>query len=166
MVAKRIIKTLDDVTFNHYELGLHEYELVIRRLYRMQKDLPSALTAIGDEETVRANLARMSQDGKVLKVYSKDYKYFYGIVIFDIGLHWYSPKLVLFEQEILCVNKDVVGFGRVAIALLEKMAKRYRCSAVVAGNTGNDPAVDNLYRKRGYKLTYTYVKGRDKHIGF
>lgn len=153
-----IIKSMEDVRVIKERPTSSEFKQIVDRLYRMQSELSTPLTVMGEESVVRRNLVKFAEANQIIKVYSKDFKTFYGIVIYDKGCHWYSDWPVLFEQEVLCVHDAVVGFGRVALEILEKEAVVYGCLCVVAGNTGNDKAVDNLYINRGYMVTNTFMK--------
>ena len=94
-----------------------------------------------------------SLQGRVASFYEKGI--FIGIVMFNIGSHWWSTARVLDEELVLCVDTAFHGFARVGIDFLNRQAKKYRVSAIVAGCIfQKEPQIVlNSYYKDGFTQT-------------
>lgn len=123
-----------------------------------QKKLSWLMDCYGDVEHVISTLSSMSARGQLVKFYEADK--FCGILFFDIGHAWWTPHLVCSELFVLAID-GVHGIQRHAAEELERLAKDYGASLIVAGNIfqENNNLIGNGYKKQGFRQECsTYVK--------
>lgn len=123
-----------------------------------QQDIAWLMQTYGDPAYAMQRLLHMSERGQLVKFYKGDR--FCGILAFDIGYAWWTPHRVCSEVFVLAVE-SVHGFQRIAAAELERIAKEYDASLIVAGNIFqvNSNLIGNGYKKCGFRQECsTYVK--------
>jgi hypothetical protein len=74
-----------------------------------------------------------------------------GIVVYSIDIFELGQCCCLTEHMVLPVSADSAGFGRVALEILEKIAKEQNCKMICTGNalSVNQKLTENLYTRKG-----------------
>lgn len=72
-------------------------------------------------------------------------------IMFDVGKIWYSSKQFLIEELVIRVSTNHGTPVSEAVAALDNLAQRFRCAAVVAGDT-QIGAMTNHYLRAGYVM--------------
>ena len=136
-----------------------EQDILYRTLRAwQQRDIAWLMKTYGDAACVMQNLIDMSARGQIVKFYEGDR--FCGILAFDIGYVWWTPHRVCSEVFVLA-TEGIHGFQRHAAAELERLAKEYDASLIVAGNMFqvDNNLIGNGYKKCGFRQECsTYVK--------
>lgn len=86
-----------------------------------------------------------------------------GILIFDVGMEWWSTATVLSETFVFCVSPTYKGFGRLALQELERLAKEYKAQIITSGCffMEHPQVITNMYKKAGYTVVnpvYTKIR--------
>jgi len=76
------------------------------------------------------------------------------LILFDVGCDWYSAKLILFEQIIIRVYREGQATLDDAIAVLDRIAAEYSCSAIAVGDSQRGYMVE-AYQRHGYTVSGT-----------
>lgn len=151
-MGKRIIKEFKRVIA---PMSPEETDLLIATLYDIQA-AGNPMYKTADEERCREMLGILGQSGMIAKAYVDDI--LVGVVLYDVGSPWYTVDRVVYELGVYALNDDFVGFGRVAVGILEGVAELYGASYIMPGNSVQDKKVSNLYRKFGYKQIDVFYK--------
>ena len=138
------------------ELTEDELDIIIHRLIEVRNTTDNPMIQLATPKVARAKLLKMSQSDMVDVVYSGDR--FLGIVIYDTGIQWYSSFRVLIEILVLCVDKELAGFGRAAITILERRAEWAGAKYILSGNSAMNPKVTPMYTKKGFKSYPVFYK--------
>ena len=138
------------------ELTDDELDIIIHRLIELRDTTDNPMIQLATPKEARANLLKMSQSDMVDVVYSGDR--FLGIVIYDAGSQWYGSFRVLIEILVLCVDKELAGFGRAAITILERRAEWAGAKYILSGNSTMNPKVTPMYTKKGFKSYPVFYK--------
>ena len=138
------------------ELTDDELDIIIHRLIELRDTTDNPMIQLATPKVARAKLLKMSQSDMVDVVYSGDR--FLGIVVYDTGSQWYSSFRVLIEILVLCVDKELAGFGRAAITILERRAKWAGAKYILSGNSTMNPKVTPMYTKKGFKSYPVFYK--------
>lgn len=138
------------------ELTEDELDIIIHRLIELRDTTDNPMIQLATPKEARANLLKMSQSDMVDVVYSGDR--FLGIVIYDAGSQWYGSFRVLIEILVLCVDKELAGFGRAAITILERRAEWAGAKYILSGNSAMNPKVTPMYTKKGFKSYPVFYK--------
>ena len=138
------------------ELTDDELDIIINRLIELRDTTDNPMIQLATPKVARAKLLKMSQSDMVDVVYSGDR--LLGIVVYDIGVQWYSSFRVLIEILVLCVDKELAGFGRAAITILERRAEWAGAKYIMAGNSAMNPKVTPMYTKKGFKSYPVFYK--------
>ena len=138
------------------ELTEDELDIIIHRLIELRDTTDNPMIQLATPKEARANLLKMSQSDMVDVVYSGDR--FLGIVIYDAGSQWYGSFRVLIEILVLCVDKELAGFGRAAITILERRAEWAGAKYILSGNSTMNPKVTPMYTKKGFKSYPVFYK--------
>ena len=138
------------------ELTDDELDIIIHRLIELRDTTDNPMIQLATPKVARANLLKMSQSYMVDVVYSGDR--FLGIVVYDAGSQWYSSFRVLIEILVLCVDKELAGFGRAAITILERRAEWAGAKYIMSGNSAMNPKVTPMYTKKGFKSYPVFYK--------
>ena len=138
------------------ELTEDELDIIIHRLIELRDTTDNPIIQLATPKEARANLLKMSQSDMVDVVYSGDR--FLGIVIYDAGSQWYGSFRVLIEILVLCVDKELAGFGRAAITILERRAEWAGAKYILSGNSAMNPKVTPMYTKKGFKSYPVFYK--------
>lgn len=72
-------------------------------------------------------------------------------IMFDVGKVWYSSKKFLIEELVVRVSTDNNTQVSEAVAALTALATRFRCAAVVAGDT-QIGVMTNHYIRDGFVM--------------
>ena len=138
------------------ELTEDELDIIIHRLIEVRGTTDNPMIQLATPKVARAKLLKMSQSDMVDVVYSGDR--FLGIVVYDAGSQWYSSFRVLIEILVLCVDKELAGFGRAAITILERRAEWAGAKYILSGNSTMNPKVTPMYTKKGFKSYPVFYK--------
>ena len=138
------------------ELTDDELDIIIHRLIELRDTTDNPMIQLATPKVARAKLLKMSQSYMVDVVYSGDR--FLGIVVYDAGSQWYSSFRVLIEILVLCVDKELAGFGRAAITILERRAEWAGAKYILSGNSTMNPKVTPMYTKKGFKSYPVFYK--------
>ena len=138
------------------ELTDDELDIIIHRLIELMDTTDNPMIQLATPKVARAKLLKMSQSDMVDVVYSGDR--FLGIVIYDAGSQWYGSFRVLIEILVLCVDKELAGFGRAAITILERRAEWAGAKYILSGNSTMNPKVTPMYTKKGFKSYPVFYK--------
>lgn len=138
------------------ELTDDELDIIIHRLIELRDTTDNPMIQLATPKVARAKLLKMSQSYMVDVVYSGDR--FLGIVVYDVGSQWYSSFRVLIEILVLCVDKELAGFGRAAITILEGRAEWAGAKYILSGNSTMNPKVTPMYTKKGFKSYPVFYK--------
>ena len=138
------------------ELTEDELDIIIHRLIELRDTTDNPMIQLATPKVARAKLLKMSQSDMVDVVYSGDR--FLGIVVYDTGSQWYSSFRVLIEILVLCVDKELAGFGRAAITILERRAEWAGAKYILSGNSTMNPKVTPMYTKKGFKSYPVFYK--------
>ena len=138
------------------ELTEDELDIIIHRLIELRDTTDNTMIQLATPKEARANLLKMSQSYMVDVVYSGDR--FLGIVVYDAGSQWYGSFRVLIEILVLCVDKELAGFGRAAITILERRAEWAGAKYILSGNSAMNPKVTPMYTKKGFKSYPVFYK--------
>ena len=138
------------------ELTEDELDIIIHRLIEVRGTTDNPMIQLATPKVARAKLLKMSQSDMVDVVYSGDR--FLGIVIYDAGSQWYGSFRVLIEILVLCVDKELAGFGRAAITILERRAEWAGAKYILSGNSAMNPKVTPMYTKKGFKSYPVFYK--------
>ena len=138
------------------ELTDDELDIIIHRLIELMGTTDNPMIQLATPKVARAKLLKMSQSDMVDVVYSGDR--FLGIVVYDAGSQWYSSFRVLIEILVLCVDKELAGFGRAAITILERRAEWAGAKYILSGNSAMNPKVTPMYTKKGFKSYPVFYK--------
>ena len=138
------------------EMTDDELDIIIHRLIELMDITDNPMIQRATPKVARAKLLKMSQSDMVDVVYSGDR--FLGIVVYDTGSQWYSSFRVLIEILVLCVNKELAGFGRAAITILERRAEWAGAKYILSGNSAMNPKVTPMYTKKGFKSYPVFYK--------
>ena len=138
------------------ELTEDELDIIIHRLIELMDTTDNPMIQLATPKVARAKLLKMSQSDMVDVVYSGDR--FLGIVVYDAGSQWYSSFRVLIEILVLCVDKELAGFGRAAITILERRAEWAGAKYIMSGNSAMNPKVTPMYTKKGFKSYPVFYK--------
>ena len=138
------------------ELTDDELDIIIHRLIELMDTTDNPMIQLATPKVARAKLLKMSQSDMVDVVYSGDR--FLGIVIYDAGSQWYGSFRVLIEILVLCVDKELAGFGRAAITILERRAEWAGAKYILSGNSAMNPKVTPMYTKKGFKSYPVFYK--------
>ena len=138
------------------ELTEDELDIIIHRLIELMDTTDNPMIQLATPKVARAKLLKMSQSYMVDVVYSGDR--FLGIVVYDAGSQWYSSFRVLIEILVLCVDKELAGFGRAAITILERRAEWAGAKYILSGNSTMNPKVTPMYTKKGFKSYPVFYK--------
>lgn len=138
------------------ELTEDELDIIIHRLIELRDTTDNPMIQLATPKVARAKLLKMSQSDMVDVVYSGDR--FLGIVVYDTGSQWYSSFRVLIEILVLCVDKELAGFGRAAITILERRAEWAGAKYILSGNSAMNPKVTPMYTKKGFKSYPVFYK--------
>ena len=138
------------------ELTEDELDIIIHRLIELRDTTDNPMIQLATPKVARAKLLKMSQSDMVDVVYSGDR--FLGIVIYDAGSQWYGSFRVLIEILVLCVDKELAGFGRAAITILERRAEWAGAKYILSGNSTMNPKVTPMYTKKGFKSYPVFYK--------
>ena len=138
------------------ELTDDELDIIIHRLIELMDTTDNPMIQRATPKVARAKLLKMSQSDMVDVVYSGDR--FLGIVVYDTGSQWYSSFRVLIEILVLCVDKELAGFGRAAITILERRAEWAGAKYILSGNSAMNPKVTPMYTKKGFKSYPVFYK--------
>ena len=138
------------------ELTDDELDIIIHRLIELRDTTDNPMIQLATPKVARAKLLKMSQSDMVDVVYSGDR--FLGIVVYDTGSQWYSSFRVLIEILVLCVDKELAGFGRAAITILERRAEWAGAKYILSGNSAMNPKVTPMYTKKGFKSYPVFYK--------
>ena len=138
------------------ELTEDELDIIIHRLIELRDTTDNPMIQLATTKVARAKLLKMSQSDMVDVVYSGDR--FLGIVIYDTGSQWYGSFRVLIEISVLCVDKELAGFGRAAITILERRAEWAGAKYILSGNSAMNPKVTPMYTKKGFKSYPVFYK--------
>ena len=138
------------------ELTDDELDIIIHRLIELRDTTDNPMIQLATPKVARASLLKMSQSYMVDVVYSGDR--FLGIVVYDAGSQWYSSFRVLIEILVLCVDKELAGFGRAAITILERRAEWAGAKYIMSGNSAMNPKVTPMYTKKGFKSYPVFYK--------
>ena len=138
------------------ELTEDELDIIIHRLIEVRGTTDNPMIQLATPKVARAKLLKMSQSDMVDVVYSGDR--FLGIVIYDAGSQWYGSFRVLIEILVLCVDKELAGFGRAAITILERRAEWADAKYILSGNSTMNPKVTPMYTKKGFKSYPVFYK--------
>ena len=138
------------------ELTDDELDIIIHRLIELMDTTDNPMIQRATPKVARAKLLKMSQSDMVDVVYSGDR--FLGIVVYDAGSQWYGSFRVLIEILVLCVDKELAGFGRAAITILERRAKWAGAKYILSGNSTMNPKVTPMYTKKGFKSYPVFYK--------
>ena len=138
------------------ELAEDELDIIIHRLIELRDTTDNPMIQLATPKVARAKLLKMSQSDMVDVVYSGDR--FLGIVVYDAGSQWYSSFRVLIEILVLCVDKELAGFGRAAITILERRAEWAGAKYILSGNSAMNPKVTPMYTKKGFKSYPVFYK--------
>lgn len=138
------------------ELTDDELDIIIHRLIELRDTTDNPMIQLATPKVARAKLLKMSQSDMVDVVYSGDR--FLGIVVYDAGSQWYSSFRVLIEILVLCVDKELAGFGRAAITILERRAEWAGAKYILSGNSAMNPKVTPMYTKKGFKSYPVFYK--------
>lgn len=140
------------------ELTFKELNELYATMSELEQTQCSEVVHLWDLEWTVKNLVAMSLDHKVVKFYQGDK--FCGILCFEYGKAWWTPKITLSEVFILEV-KGFHGLQRYAIKELHKIAREVKASVITSGCffQKNPQMVTNGYKKFGFVETYpTYAK--------
>ena len=138
------------------ELTDDELDIIIHRLIEVRDTTDNPMIQLATPKVARAKLLKMSQSDMVDVVYSGDQ--FLGIVVYDVGSPWYGSFRVLLEILVLCVDKELAGFGRAAITILERRAEWAGAKYILSGNSAMNPKVTPMYTKKGFKSYPVFYK--------
>lgn len=138
------------------ELTEDELDIIIHRLIEVRGTTDNPMIQLATPKVARAKLLKMSQSDMVDVVYSGDR--FLGIVVYDAGSQWYGSFRVLIEILVLCVDKELAGFGRAAITILERRAEWAGAKYILSGNSTMNPKVTPMYTKKGFKSYPVFYK--------
>lgn len=138
------------------ELTEDELDIIIHRLIELRDTTDNPMIQLATPKVARAKLLKMSQSDMVDVVYSGDR--FLGIVVYDAGSQWYGSFRVLIEILVLCVDKELAGFGRAAITILERRAEWAGAKYILSGNSTMNPKVTPMYTKKGFKSYPVFYK--------
>lgn len=138
------------------ELTDDELDIIIHRLIEVRGTTDNPMIQLATPKVARAKLLKMSQSDMVDVVYSGDR--FLGIVVYDAGSQWYGSFRVLIEILVLCVDKELAGFGRAAITILERRAEWAGAKYILSGNSAMNPKVTPMYTKKGFKSYPVFYK--------
>ena len=138
------------------ELTEDELDIIIHRLIELMDTTDNPMIQLATPKVARAKLLKMSQSDMVDVVYSGDR--FLGIVVYDAGSQWYGSFRVLIEILVLCVDKELAGFGRAAITILERRAEWAGAKYILSGNSAMNPKVTPMYTKKGFKSYPVFYK--------
>ena len=138
------------------ELTDDELDIIIHRLIELRDTTDNPMIQLATPKVARAKLLKMSQSDMVDVVYSGDR--FLGIVVYDAGSQWYSSFRVLIEILVLCVDKELAGFGRAAITILARRAEWAGAKYILSGNSAMNPKVTPMYTKKGFKSYPVFYK--------
>lgn len=138
------------------ELTEDELDIIIHRLIEVRGTTDNPMIQLATPKVARAKLLKMSQSDMVDVVYSGDR--FLGIVVYDAGSQWYGSFRVLIEILVLCVDKELAGFGRAAITILERRAEWAGAKYILSGNSAMNPKVTPMYTKKGFKSYPVFYK--------
>ena len=138
------------------ELTGDELDIIIHRLIELRDTTDNPMIQLATPKVARAELLKMSQSDMVDVVYSGDR--FLGIVVYDAGSQWYGSFRVLIEILVLCVDKELAGFGRAAITILERRAEWAGAKYILSGNSAMNPKVTPMYTKKGFKSYPVFYK--------
>lgn len=133
---------------------------VLRALERQRDAIGNKFIDLADTYKMHKQLLRWDYNGQVRTFVRPGTEDIVGIVGFDVVVEWWSTKRFLTELFVWCVDTAYKGFGRVAVAELEKIAEFYKCAAIIAGNCfmGQPQVVSNTYRKAGFEVLPVYLK--------
>lgn len=133
-------------------LNIAEEDTIAKALLQHRAREGNAFVWLGDLETTMCSLRQKAKDMKVAKFYHNDI--FVGILVFDVGHPWWSKKLFLIEELVLCVQPDYHGFAREAIAFLDELAEEFKADAIIAGCyfQKTPQVVINSYKKAGFTI--------------
>ena len=138
------------------ELTDDELDIIIHRFIELRDTTDNPMIKLATPKVARAKLLKMSQSDMVDVVYSGDR--FLGIVVYDAGSQWYGSFRVLIEILVLCVDKELAGFGRAAITILERRAEWAGAKYILSGNSTMNPKVTPMYTKKGFKSYPVFYK--------
>ena len=138
------------------ELTDDELDIIIHRFIELRDTTDNPMIQLATPKVARAKLLKMSQSDMVDVVYSGDR--FLGIVVYDAGSQWYGSFRVLIEILVLCVDKELAGFGRAAITILERRAEWAGAKYILSGNSTMNPKVTPMYTKKGFKSYPVFYK--------
>lgn len=146
------------------QLTESEMSMIKARLLSWQEhgDISWIMRTYGDISYILPALLMLSSSGMVAKFYRRGI--FQGILVFDVGIPWWTSRRVISELFVLAAP-GVVGFQRAAIAELDVIADRYGADLIVSGNMfqANNNLIGNGYKKCGYRQECsTYVKENTK----
>lgn len=146
------------------QLTESEMSTIKARLLAWQEhgDISWIMRTYGDIKYALSALLMLSSSGMVAKFYRRGI--FQGILVFDVGIPWWTSRRVVSELFVLA-GPGAVGFQRAAIAELDVIADRYGADLIVSGNMfqANNNLIGNGYKKCGYRQECsTYVKEKTK----
>jgi len=134
--------------------------MIADRVFEEKARVGTAFVQDASKDTLIVTLRQLSLNGYLLSFVSNEGKLI-GILIWDVGNHWWSTEVVITEMFVFCIDKDFKGFGRVALHELDVLAKRYKAKAIVAGSyfLREPQIVTNMYKKFGYsEESPSYIK--------
>ena len=142
------------------QLTESEMSMIKARLLAWQEhdDISWIMRTHGDINYALHALFMLSSSGMVAKFYKRGI--FQGILVFDVGVPWWTSRRVVSELFVLAAP-GVVGLQREVIAELDVIADRYGADLIVSGNMfqANNNLIGNGYKKCGFSQECsTYVK--------
>lgn len=89
-----------------------------------------------------------------LRVFRSTNREIIGILIFDVGMEWWSAATILSEIFVFCVSPAYKGFGRLALQELERLAKEHKAQIITSGCffMEHPQIVTNMYKKTGFTV--------------
>lgn len=139
-------------TYIEGHLTSFEEAAITEALLKHRDKEGNAFVWLGDLKTTMRSLRQKARDMQVAKFYHDGV--FVGILVFDVGHPWWSKKLFLIEEFVLCVQPDYHGFAREAIAFLDVLAEEFKADAIIAGCyfQKTPQVVINSYKKAGFTI--------------
>lgn len=154
--------TLAEVTVHRLDRKLTDNEVL--KVVETFKEIGWAsghpLAPLGSYEAVKRTI-RLANDNGYLEAYALD-DHVVGVLMFDVAKPWWSDEFCLKEMLVLTIDPEFYGFGRIALARLQELAKEYDCALIESASAFNldHKLVGNLYMRKGkYDLSYpNFVK--------
>lgn len=129
---------------------------VVSRLIEVRSETPTACYKTAESIVAGESLRVFGEANGIVCLEHNDE--LVGIVVYDVIEQWFNREKYLTEILVLDITQKIAGIGRLAITVLENLAKEYGCTYVVTGNSTQNSFIANTYKKCGYSMYPSFYK--------